>query len=185
VVLCPVGEFGVAEVAQTGTLAGAEPRVSGAAGKVTSSTWWIQRETPKHLELLTRLREKLEMSLEPQPDLERGTGLQRVNGEGRPMWLPADVNESNVPTRTWCRVLQRYQTGWAGVVNAEIQIRKLQLLAQRHAAGQPPLTDEEYAREMAELGREAIAELSDGELEREIARRRGSPLAMMAPVPDD
>ena len=146
--------------------------MSGVPGRITDAAWWISQETPKHLGLLTKLREKLESSLEPQPDIDPSTGAQRVNDAGQPMWLPADANESGTPSRAWCRTLQRYQAGWTSVMTAEIQVRKLQLLAQRAAAGQPPLTDEEYAREMAELGHESIMELPDADLELEIARRR-------------
>lgn len=136
--------------------------MSGTKGSPTDAASWLRRETPKHLDLLTKLRETLEQTLT--------TRVVR-DADGGDLVIPADLNENGTPTRAWCRVLARYQAGWNAVMGRELEFRKLQILASR-IPGQQPLTDEEYEREMAEIGREALGQLDDGEIAAELIRRR-------------
>lgn len=122
---------------------------------------WLRRETPKHVELLTKLRDRLVRTLDPQ--------LDDPDADGRERWIPADVNESGTPSRDWCRCYQRYQSGYMQLLQEERERTKMQLLAKR--AGMAALTDDEYEREMVELGREAVRELSTDELAKEFLRR--------------
>lgn len=106
---------------------------------------WLRKELPKHTDVLTRMREQLETQLD------------------------VDINEHGTASRDWCRLFARYQSAVQALVSAEAEKVKMQLLAKR--AGMASLTDEEYEREMIELGREAVRELSTEELGREFLRR--------------
>lgn len=142
------------------------PRVASTTGSVNA---WIQRATQRHLGLLDDLRDKLEASLDLRPDLDPETQEQRRDDRGNAMWLQADLNERGTPSRDWCRAFGRYQVGFLGVIGAEQERAKLQLLARR--AGMDALTDEEYAKELVDLGRDAVKEISDDEFKAEAARR--------------
>lgn len=121
---------------------------------------WLQRELPKHTQLLSKLRERLEASLEPR---------REVDADGNVSYVPADVNAHGTPSRDWCRAFQRY-AGSLGVILVEDREKaKVAMLAKK--AGLATLSDDDYAREMHELGREAVRELSEGELIAEIRRR--------------
>jgi len=134
--------------------------VSGIKGSPTDAASWLRRETPKHLELLTKLRQRLERSLEPQVEQD---------ADGRPQVIAADVNDAGTPTRDWCRAFQRYQNGWSELMQRELEFRKLAILASKK--GNAPLSDEEYEAEMRELAREALQELSTADLATEFLRR--------------
>ncbi len=126
---------------------------------------WLRRETPKHTQLLTKLREKLEATLE-----------RREDEDGHVTF--ADVNESGTPSRDWCRAYQRYQNGYVTLLAEQREQLKLQLMASR--VGQAPLTDEEYINGMRELAIDALRELSTDDLAKEFLRRGYS-----LPVGDD
>ena len=117
---------------------------------------WIRRETPKHAELLSKMRAKLEASLE-----------ERVDEHGFTV-LP-DLTPAGTPNRDWCRAFARYATGFANVLGQQLEREKMRLLAKR--AGMATLTDDEYEREMIELGREAVKELPTADLAEELMRR--------------
>lgn len=131
---------------------------------------WIRRETSKHTELLSKIRERLELALEPRTEYD---------ADGRPQVIPADVEPGGTPNRDWCRAFQRYQTGYATVLQEQREQTKLSMLAK--ASGMKTLTDEEFEREMLTLGREAVKELSDRDLEEEL-RRRG--ILLLPKVPE-
>lgn len=134
---------------------------------------WLSRETPAHLGLMTKLREKLEQTMEVRPVLDV-FGRPEFDASGKPMMLPADVNEAGTPSRDWCRGLQRYQTGYTTVLVEERERWKLRLQAQQ--AGLSPelgeLTDDQFDAELKELALEAIRQLPEGELQAELKRRQ-------------
>jgi|SRR5262245_864551 len=134
--------------------------MSGRKGSPTDAASWLRRETPKHLDLLTKLREKLEVSL---------TTRNEDDADGNTLVVPADLNDAGTPTRDWCRAFNRYQYGWSELMQRELEFRKLALLASKQ--GSAPLTDDEYEREMRELGREAVQQLDTGDLVDEFMRR--------------
>ena len=122
---------------------------------------WLRSEAPHHMELLSRLREKLERSLESQVE---------EDADGRQLVVPADVNESGTPSRDWCRAFQRYSGAYSTLLVEERERAKLALMA-KMKGGEAPMTDEEYEAEMRNLAREALAELTTDELHREFLRR--------------
>jgi hypothetical protein len=130
---------------------------------------WLRRETPKHTQLLTKLREKLEATLE-----------NRYDEDGHK--THADVNENGTPSRDWCRAYQRYQNGYVTLLAEQREQLKLQLMARR--GGQEPLSDEEYERGMRELAIDALRELSTDDLAKEFLRR-GHSLPVGEYVGDD
>lgn len=125
-----------------------------------SVTNWIARETPKHTALLTKLRQKLESTLDERREQDE---------DGTVRYVKADVNEFGTPSRDWCRAYQRYQNGHFQLLAEQREQLKLQLMARR--GGQEPLTDEEYAAGMRELAHDALRELSTDELAKEFLRR--------------
>lgn len=133
---------------------------------------WLRKELSRNTALLTKLRDKLEKSLERQPD--------EPDADGRPRWTQPDLNENGTPSRDWCRAFARYQTGLATLMQEQREQTKIQLLAKRAGLGE--LSDEDYAREMVELGREAVRELSERDLVAELARRG---LVLPEPLPAD
>lgn len=106
---------------------------------------WLRSETPRHLQLLSKLREELEESIK------------------------SDLNELGTPSRDWCRAFARYQQGYIGLLVEERERAKLSLLAKR--AGAATLTDEEYEVEMRQLAKESIKELSTADLAAEFLNR--------------
>lgn len=122
---------------------------------------WLRHETPKHLDLLSKLRRQLEQSLTDRPG--------EPDGDGRPTTIYADVNESGTPTRDWCRVAQRYQTAYFGILAEQREHTKLRIMIQQ--SSNQVLTDEEYDDEIQQLGKEAVRELSVEDLQREFLRR--------------
>lgn len=112
---------------------------------------WLRSETPGHLELLTKLRRRLEESIETDAAVDE-TGAGKVT-----------------PSRDWCRAFARLQHGYLGLLVEERERAKLKLLAQR--TGQGTLTDEEYSAEIKQLGEEVLAELSTADLAKEFLKR--------------
>lgn len=108
---------------------------------------WLRAETPEHLRVLTRLRERL---------------VKRLDA--------ADTKGSTeVPDRDWCRALQRYQAGYGLLLTAETERQKLALMAQ--LKGGAVITDEEYNTGIRELGIEALRQLPAADLAAELERR--------------
>ena len=143
---------------------------------------WLRTETQRNLTLLTRLRQKLEVSLEERPDLDPATGQQRVNDRGEPMWLPADLNERGTPSRDWCRGYARYHSGYTTILTEERERYKMRLLA--HRAGFEELSDDEFERGLQELANEALHQMTPEQLEAELARRRQAIAALEEGDPD-
>jgi hypothetical protein len=102
---------------------------------------WLRRRTPKHLKLVEKMQDSLEHNF--------------VAG--------------GLPDRDWARIYGLYSTTFAALLTEERERVKMQLLAKR--AGMSVLTDDEFSTEMVELGREAVRELSDEELDSELRRR--------------
>lgn len=143
---------------------------------------WLRTETQRNLNLLTRLREKLEASLEERPDIDPGTGAQRVNGDGKPMWLEPDLNDRGTPSRDWCRGYARYHGGYTAILVEERERYKLRLLA--HRAGLEELSDDEFTAGLEELAMEALNNMAPEQLEAVLARRRQAVAALEAGDPD-
>ena len=133
---------------------------------------WLRRELNHNTRMLGKLREKLEAALETRPG--------EPDADGRATVIPAELEPSGVPTRDWCRGFARYQTGVATLLQEQREQAKLALLAKR--AGMGSLSDEDYEREMIELGREAVQSLSERDLAAELARRG---LVLPSQLPDD
>jgi hypothetical protein len=143
---------------------------------------WLRKETQQNLSLLTKLREKLEASLEERPDIDPGSGRQRVNGDGKPMWIEADLNERGTPSRDWCRGYARYHGGYTAILVEERERYKMRLLA--HRAGFEELTDDEFNAGLAELANEALNNMAPELLEAVLARRRQAVAALAEGDPD-
>lgn len=116
---------------------------------------WLREETPAHLRLMSRLRERLADTMN------------------------SDVNESGTPSRDWCRALQRYQASYVGLLAEQRERVKLRLLLDK--SGQQTLTDDEYEQELTSLARESLETLPADALQRELERRA----QLAAPVPDE
>lgn len=106
---------------------------------------WLRRETPEHMKLVSRLREKLSSTLE------------------------SDVNEFGTPSRDWARAFSRYQVTYQMLEQAERERWKLRLALKR--AGEPILDDDEYNGALQELAVEALGTLPADALLKEIERR--------------
>jgi hypothetical protein len=143
---------------------------------------WLRTETQSNLSLLTKLRQKLEASLEERPDVDPGTGLQRVNDDGKPMWLEADLNDRGTPSRDWCRGYARYHGGYTAILVEERERYRLRLLA--HRAGFEEMSDDEFDRGLEELANEALNNMTPEQLEAVLARRRQAVLALEEGDPD-
>lgn len=120
---------------------------------------WLRAETPRHLTLLSRLRERLEGSLDEDVAVDE-------NGHSK-----------GTPSRDWCRAFARYQQGYEHLLVEERERAKLALLAKR--AGAATLTDEEYELEIKQLAKEAVRELPIADLAAEFLNR-----GMSVPVVD-
>lgn len=130
-----------------------------------SVSTWLRAETPEHLALLTRMRERAVRKLDRADAADQGPGGER---------------RDPVPDRDWCRLVQRYQAGYALLLTEERERQKLALIAKLKGGGKV-LTDEEYALGIAELEREALASLPPEDLIAELARRG---LKLPAPAAD-
>lgn len=100
---------------------------------------------------------------------ERYLGILERLGERLMQTMSVDVNEAGTPTRDFNRSLANYSKGMLGLLQEQRERTKLKLLAGK--TGQVPLTDEEYAAEMAQLGLQAVRELPEKELRAELERR--------------
>jgi len=110
---------------------------------------FLRKEAEQQAALLEGLRTRLIAQLERQGKLDAAA----------------------LPDKDWCRVARLYQEGYRALASLELETAKVQLLAERAARDRPPMTDEEYAQEMADLGRDAVKALPDDELRAELARR--------------
>lgn len=117
---------------------------------------WVRYETMPHAKLLTRMREKLERSLDTQLD-----------EDGRV--IPAEVEESGAPSRAWCRGYVAYKDGFKSLVEEQRHRDQMVLAARLKSAA--PMTEAEYMEGMAEMMAEAVMMLSDDDLKAELARR--------------
>jgi hypothetical protein len=142
---------------------------------------WLRTETQKNLSLLTKLRQKLEGSLEERPDCDP-TGAQRVNDDGRLMWIAPDLNEFGTPSRDWCRGYARYHNGYTAILVEERERYKMRLMA--HRAGFEELSDDEFTAGLEELATEALNNMTPEQLEAVLARRRQAVAALEAGDPD-
>lgn len=134
----------------------------------TDVSAWLRLETPHHLNLLTKLRETITAALTPRIELD---------ADGKPSPIPPDLNEQGTPARDWCRAYKEYRSGFEALLSEERERAKLLVMAQR--AGQTPLTDEEYEREMRQLGLDAVREMDDSAIAAEIARRGLTPAQLV------
>lgn len=106
---------------------------------------WLRNETPEHLALMSKLRDRLARTVE------------------------TDITEGGVPTRDWCRALSRYQSSYTLLLTEERERIKLRLLMQK--SGEGMLTDEEYEQEMRSLAVESLGTLPADAIQRELERR--------------
>lgn len=116
---------------------------------------WLRAETPEHLALLSRMRERLVRKLDR---------ADKADGE------PSGERRDPVPDRDWCRLAQRYQTGYHALLVEERERSKLALMARLRGDGHV-LTDEEYETGLRELQQAALKDLPPADLEAELARR--------------
>lgn len=117
---------------------------------------WLRDETPEHLALMSKLRERLAATIE------------------------TDISDKEaVPSRDWCRAAQRYQQSFLGMLTEERERIKLRLLMNK--AGGGGLTDEEYEQELKTLAAESLGTLPVDALHRELERRQ----QLAAPVMED
>jgi hypothetical protein len=106
---------------------------------------WLRNETPEHLTLMTRLREKLAKNID------------------------TDVTNEGTPSRDWCRSLARYQQSYTTLLTEERERFKLRLAMSKQGEGL--LDDQEYEQGLKELALESIATLPADALHRELERR--------------
>ncbi len=121
----------------------------------TSDGWmrqFLRREAEAQTAMLLRLRERLDRDLDK---------LDREKIEG-------------VPGKEWRRAAKLYIDGYRTLAQLELETARLRLLAQRQNE-QRPLSDDEYEREIGQLGREAVKTLTDEEFQLEAERRRSLP----------
>lgn len=124
-------------------------------GDTGSVSTWLRAETTEHLTMLTRLRKRVVRKLDQTEQLARREGGSDL-----------DIT----PDRDLCRVIQRYQTGYALLLVEERERAKLSLMARLKGEGKI-LTDEEYESELLEVGREAMGLVPAEDLVKELARR--------------
>lgn len=111
---------------------------------------WLRERSVKHLELLGKMQDRL---LDGMPS-KSGAG---TDGEQRIAW------------KAWCRVYALYQAGFQSLRNEQFEAYKITLLTAK--SGAAPLSYEDYQRELAELGADAVKALSDDAIRAEAARR--------------
>lgn len=120
---------------------------------------WVREETPEHMALLSRLRGRLVGTIE------------------------TDTTEGGVPSRDWCRALQRYQTGYIAIVTEERERIKLRLMLDK--SGQASLTDAEYEAELQQLAIDSLSTVAPEVLRGELERRAQIAAAMPEEREDD
>lgn len=126
-----------------------------AAAKPRDVQAWLREETPEHLALMSSLRGRLAATIE------------------------TDISDKEaVPSRDWCRAMQRYQTSYLALLTEERERIKLRILMGK--AGESGLTDEEYQRELESLAVESLETLPADALQRELERRQA-----LAPVVEE
>jgi hypothetical protein len=108
-------------------------------------TQWLMDETPEHLKLMTKLRDKLVKTMD------------------------ADVNERGTPSRDWCRGYKSYQATYQMLIAEDRERLKLRLLMKR--AGEEMLSDEEYEAELDSLAVESLGTLPTDKLQAELMKR--------------
>lgn len=115
--------------------------------RVTSAdvTKWLLEETPEHMALMSRLRQRLSDT------------------------MMSDVNEHGTPTRDWARILGRYQLTYKTLLDEDRERMKMRLLMAKE--GQDLLSDDEYEKELATLAVESLGTLPADALQRELERR--------------
>jgi hypothetical protein len=106
---------------------------------------WLRNETPEHLALMTRLREKLAANID------------------------TDTTNEGTPSRDWCRSLARYQTTYTALLVEERERFKLRVAMSKQGEGL--IDDAEYAAGLQELALESIQTLPDDALQKELERR--------------
>lgn len=117
---------------------------------------WLRSETPQHLRMLTRVRERIERRLDREDRAAAESGRE------------AD----EVPDRDVCRAIQRYQASFTALLVEERERAKLALAVKlKGGAGAQILTDEELEAGMRELAAAALKELPIADLAAELARR--------------
>jgi hypothetical protein len=109
---------------------------------------FLRREAERQAQMLVQVRERVER------DLER--------------------NPKGVPSKETMRAAKFAQEGFKILATLELEHAKVELLARR-VLGKAPMSDEEYAAQLAALGRDAVDALPVEELEAAIARRRTLP----------
>lgn len=131
-----------------------------------SVSTWLRAETPEHLRLLSRMRERLVRKLDRADTAEAAPGGER---------------RDPIPDRDWCRLAQRYQTGYQALLVEERERSKLALMARLRGDGHV-LTDEEYETGLRDLQQTALKDLPPADLAAEI-ERRGIKLPALELVP--
>jgi len=126
------------------------------ANDYTQLSRWLRSETMPHAEMLTKLRQRLERSLEPHTD-----------EDGR--LQPAETEPSGAPTRGWCRGYVAYQGGFRILV--EEQRHRDQMVLAARLKSQVPMSEQEYHEGMAEMAADAIQIVSNENLVAELKRR--------------
>lgn len=76
-----------------------------------------------------------------------------------------------LPSKEHMRAARFAQDGFRHLMQLELETAKVKLLAQR-INGKAPMSDEEYAAKLEDLGRDSIDALPVEELEAALARRR-------------
>lgn len=133
-----------------------------AAPSESATNSWLWREIQRNDALLTRLRERLELTLDPREG--------EPDADGNPTLIPADVNESGTPSRDWLRGLGRYQTGLIARMTDARERAKMALVARLKGDGKI-MTDEEFEQGMRTLAMNSVRELDTGDLVAELTRR--------------
>lgn len=116
---------------------------------------WLRQETPEHLALMTRLRERLASTVD------------------------TDITENGAPSRDWCRALSRYQGSYTVLLQEERERFKIRLAMNK--AGEGLLSEDEYEKELGVLAVESLGTLPADALHRELERRALS----AGPQPND
>lgn len=110
------------------------------------------------------MREFLATEAEAQTRMLTGLRLRLERGQAA-----ADPKSTAPPSREWVRAARMYLDGYRALATLELEHAKVKLMARK--AGMDALTDEEYAKELVELGRDAVRSLPDDELRAELERR--------------
>lgn len=124
----------------------------GPCGSGPSDGWmrqFLRRKPEQQVGMLTALTDRLERDLAKLPD-------------------------GQLPSKEWVRAARLRLDAYRTLATLELDTARVRLLAEL-ANQRAPMTDEQYEREIAELGRDAVRALSVEELEAELERRRALP----------